>query len=302
MARAAAACFHTWCSPRQDQHHVIAISSSHSSLPPSIWTVQARQPYRSRSTGSHNNTWEPRRLPSLPLYPVPPPTISNDMLAAKAMNPGTTSPATHSICLLSGTLGEFLRYSRQEASKWLIDLAHDICDPANLRGSLLVWKEPQQQWRPVANTDPLTASIYRYDLPVGITVGLSKISHRVRKSVTTATGNASTMADRVKRRDEECWVTAIDDPPANSHICPKRMGDHIGRIVFRTFTSLAPAPNLSIYDEIFGLSLSKTLDAWFDKYQMGLRFVSPVRSSSLKFPLINFLEQLRVSYVRYRTS
>ncbi|KAJ6544594.1 hypothetical protein DFH09DRAFT_1173006 [Mycena vulgaris] len=162
------------------------------------------------------------------------------------------------------------------ASKWLIDLAHDICDPANLRGSLLVWKEPQQQWRPVANTDPLTASIYRYDLPVGITVGLSKISHRARKSVSaTTTGNASTMADHVKRRDGECWVTAIDDPLGNSHICPKRMGDHIGRIVFRTFTSLAPAPNLSIYDEIFGLSLSKTLDAWFDKYQMGLRFVSP---------------------------
>ncbi|KAJ6524460.1 hypothetical protein DFH09DRAFT_1189646, partial [Mycena vulgaris] len=215
--------------------------------------------------------------PSVRLYPVPPSTISNDMLAATAMTPGAGSPAIHSdsICLLSGPLGEFLRYSRQEASKWLIDLAHDICDPANLHGSLLVWKEPQQQWRPVASTDPLTASIYRYDLPVGITVGLSKISHRVRKSVTTATGNASTTADRVKRRDGECWVTGITDPLVNSHICPKRMGDLIGRIVFRTFTSLAPAPNLSIYDEIFGLTLSQTLDAWFDNYQMGLRFVSP---------------------------
>ncbi|KAJ7911576.1 hypothetical protein B0H13DRAFT_1614421, partial [Mycena leptocephala] len=182
--------------------------------------------------------------------------------------PGNTSPTTHSICLLSGPLGEFLGYSRQEASKWLIDLAHDICDPANLRGSLL-------QWRPVANTDPLSASIYRYDLPVGITVGLSKISHRVRKSITTATGNASTMADRVKRRDAQCWVTGVYDPPVNSHICPKRMGDHIGRIVFRTFTSLAPRPNLSIYDEIFGLTLSETFDAWFDKYKMGLRCVSP---------------------------
>ncbi|KAJ7269355.1 hypothetical protein B0H12DRAFT_1044994, partial [Mycena haematopus] len=197
------------------------------------------------------------------------------MLATTAMTPGTTSPATDSICLLSGPLGDFLQYSRQEASKWLIDLAHDICDPASLRGSLLIWKKEHQQWCPVANTDPLTASIYRYDLPVGITVGLSKISLRVRKSKSTTTGNASTMADRVKRRDGECWVTAIVDPLANGHICPKRMGDHIGRIVFRTFTSLAPAPNLSIRDEIFGLSLSKTLNAWFDKYQMGLRFVSP---------------------------
>ncbi|KAF7360559.1 hypothetical protein MVEN_00787000 [Mycena venus] len=194
---------------------------------------------------------------SVRLYPVPPPTISNDILATTAMTPGVTSPATHTVCLLSGPLGDFFQYSRQEASKWLIDLAHDICDPANLRGSLLVWKEPQQQWHLVANTDPLTASIYRYDLPVGITVGLSKISHRVRKSVTTATGNASTMADRVKRRDRDAWGIMLGESSSVlSHLSP-------------------PAPNLSIYDEIFGLSLTKTLDAWFDKYEMGFRFVSP---------------------------
>ena len=222
--------------------------------------------------------------PSVRLYPVTQPTISDDILAATAMTPSASSPSTPYICLLRGLLEDFVRYSRQEASKWLIDLAHDICDPADHRGSLLVWKEPRQQWLPVSATDPLTASIYRYDLPVGITVGLSKISQRVRKSVTTATGNASTMADRVKGRDGQCWVTATDDPLVNSHICPKRMGDHVGRIIFRTFTSLPLLTNLSIYNEIFGLCLSKTLDAWFDKYEMGLRFVSLVRSSSL----INF--------------
>ncbi|KAF7360106.1 hypothetical protein MVEN_00739000 [Mycena venus] len=173
------------------------------------------------------------------------------------MTPGAISPATPSICLLTGPLGEFLRYSRQEASKWLIDLAHDICDPANLRGSLLIWEEPQQQWCPVSNSDPLTASIYCYDLPVGITVGLSKISHRVRKSVTAATGNASTMADRVKRRDGDAWGIILGESSSVlSHLSP-------------------PAPNLSIYDEVFGLSLSKTLNPWFGKYEMGLRFVSP---------------------------
>jgi len=193
------------------------------------------------------------------------------------MTPGANSPSTPSICLLRGPLSDFVRYSRQEASKWLIDLAHDICDPADQRGSLVVWKE---QWRPVATTDPLTASIYRYELPVGITVGLSKISRRVPKSVTDVTGNASTMANRVKGRDGQCWVTAADDPLANGHILPKRMGDHVGQIVFRTFTSLPPQKILSIYNEILGLCLSKTLGAWFDKSEMGLRFVSPVRSSS----------------------
>jgi len=219
--------------------------------------------------------------PSVRLYPVAQTTISDDILAATAMTPGANSPSTPSICLLRGPLDDFVQYSRKEASKWLTDLAHDICDPADHRGSLLVWKEPRQQWCPVATTDPLTASIYRYDLLVGTTVGLSKISQRVRKSITTATRNASTMTDRVKERDGQCWVTTVDDPVLNSHIFPKRMGDHVGRIVFRTFTSLPPPPNLSIYNEIFGLCLSETLDAWFDKYEMGLRFVSPVRSSSL---------------------
>ena len=88
------------------------------------------------------------------------------------------------------------------------------------------------------------------------------------------------MADRVRGRDAQCWVTAAALPLVNSHICPKRMGDHVGRIIFRTFTSLTLPPDLSIYNEIFGLCLSETLDAWFDKYEMGLRFVSPVRSSS----------------------
>jgi hypothetical protein len=152
---------------------------------------------------------------------------------------------------------------------------------------LLVWKEPQQHWHPVANTDPLTASTYRYELPIGLTVGLSKISQREGKSLTTANGHASAMANRVKQRDGECWVTAMYDPLSNSHIhiCPKRMGDdHLGRIVVRTFTSLAPTPNLSFYDESFGLTWSVTLDAWFATYQMGLRLVSPVKSS---FPLIS---------------
>ncbi|KAF9048270.1 hypothetical protein BDZ89DRAFT_1057849 [Hymenopellis radicata] len=244
-------------------HHVIANPSSQPSLPP---------PSGPSKQDGHTDAAPPNLTGILELrvnssfvrlYPDPPSTISDDMHAATAMTPGTISPATHSICLLSGPLGDFLRYSRQEASKWLIDLAHDICDPASL-----------VHWRPVANTDPLTASIYRYDLPVGITVGLSKISQREGKSVTTATGNASTMAGRVRERDGRCWVSAARGPIVNSHICPKRMGDHIARIVYHTFTSLAPAPNLSIYDENFSLSLSLTLDTWFDTYEMGLRFVS----------------------------
>ncbi|KAJ7132206.1 hypothetical protein C8R44DRAFT_612100 [Mycena epipterygia] len=190
-------------------------------------------------------------------------------------NTNATSSNTDVIRLLSGPLDDFLKYSRQEQSKWLIDIAHDICDPAAMRGSLFVWTEATQQWRPVAHADPLIASIYLYDVPVGVIVGLSKISARTGKSVTAATGNASTMADRVKRRDGMCWASGSLDPLINSHICPKRMGDHLARVIFRNFSSALPLiPNLSIYDEIFGISFSRNLDAFFDMYELGLRFVT----------------------------
>ncbi len=229
---------------------------------------------------------------SVGLYPESPPTITDDAPATTAMTPTATSPTNAPfIRLLSGPLGDFLRYSRQEASKWLIDIAHDICDPADLRGSLFVRKEEDGQWSPVANTDPLTASTYCYELPAGITVGLSKISRRTGRSVTTKTGNGSTSttASRVELRDGKCWVSRAQDPLVNSHICPKRIGDYLARVIYTTFTSTAHPPDLSVYDEVFGLSLTPVLDHYFDEYLVGLRFVSLVRISSLLYSQ-NFID------------
>ncbi|KAJ6544081.1 hypothetical protein B0H19DRAFT_1169558 [Mycena capillaripes] len=189
-------------------------------------------------------------------------------------NTNTTS-TTDFICLLSGPRDDFLKYSHQEHSKWLIDMAHDICDPAAMRGSLVVWDQTARQWRIVVPTDLLTASIYLYDVPVGIILGLSKLSTRVGKSVTTTTGHASTMGDRVKHRDGVCWVTGSRSPPINSHICPKRMGDHFTEFIFHNFSPASPPiRGLSIYDERFGITLSSNLNAFFDNYELGLRFMS----------------------------
>ncbi|KAJ7280382.1 hypothetical protein C8J57DRAFT_1058369 [Mycena rebaudengoi] len=213
-------------------------------------------------------------------YPRPATKIDSALLAAEAMAPSTNIATTSNgvdIRLLSGPLDDFVEYSGQEQSKWLVDISHDICDPAAMRGSLLVWNELAQEWRRVASTDALTASIYRYDLPDGIIVGLSKISARVGRSRSTSneSGEVSTKADRVKRRDEQCWVTGIVSPLANSHTLPKRMGDHLARIVFHTFSPPStPIPNISIYDEMFSISLSLNLGAWFREYNLGLRLRS----------------------------
>ncbi|KAF8497552.1 hypothetical protein F5888DRAFT_1613509 [Russula emetica] len=199
------------------------------------------------------------------LYPQPPATITSDMLAKETMtieppNP-TTSPTDFTLYHDSG-----------EESKWLVDIAHDICDPTMKCGLLKVWDVAGLGWRDVNATDHLTASIYLYHIQV--VVSLSKISLHTCRSVTSASGNASTMANRVKQRDgEQCWVSGMPPPLVNSHVCPKRMGDHLLRIIYGTFQS--PPPTLSIYDEICGISLSPTLDIWFDAYELGLRYVAP---------------------------
>ena len=141
---------------------------------------------------------------------------------------------------------------------------------------------PELHWRNVNPTDPLTPSAYLYD--VHTVVSLSKISERAGKSKTSASGNASTMANRVKQRDgRQCWVTRNIYPTTNSHICPKRMGDHFLRIIYANFVQTPVPPTLSIYDEMCGITLMGNLDTPFDEYELGLRLVAPVRRPSLLF-------------------
>jgi hypothetical protein len=185
------------------------------------------------------------------------------------------NPPSDLTCLLSGTLDDFLLFTAQEQSQWLIDIAHDICDPALKRGSLQVWDAAGEMWRIVNPTDPLTASCYLFNIEA--TVSLSKICRRVGKSRTSASRNASTMASCVEQRDgHRCWVSR-STPITNSHICPKRMGDHVLRVVYSRFAG-TPPPALSIYDEMCGITLSRNLDALFDEFELGLWPVASVRS------------------------
>jgi len=205
--------------------------------------------------------------------------IESDAHAASATMthpPPISSSSSDFIHLLSGPINNFLIFSRQEHSKWLIDIAHDICDPLAQRGELSIWSG--QEWKTVAHTDPLTASTYLYAVPEGVVVSLSKISARDGKSKTSTSGNANTMANLVNDRDGQCWVTSVTAPLANGHLCPKRMGDHLARVIFDTFVSAPRSSTLSINDEIFGISLSLSLNTWFHNYELGLRFVSTVRS------------------------
>ena len=217
------------------------------------------------------------------LYSEPPAEITDDQGAQSAMM--TMDPSPNNISstftrLIYGPLDDFLAYSREENSRWLIDIAHDICDPRLRRGSLRVWDVAAQEWRNLNPTDPLTASIYLYHIQD--VVSLSKISVCVSKSKTAATGIPATMAGRVKARDgHRCWLTRFRWPLVNSHVCPKRMGDHLLRVVWNTFVLAPPPPALSIYDEMIGITLYGPIDSLFDIYQCGLRLVAPVRNPPL---------------------
>jgi hypothetical protein len=230
------------------------------------------------------------------LYHQPPEQITSDALAESSMT--TTVPShnielTHPTGLLIGPLVDFQHFSNEEKSQWLIDIAHDICDPAQKRGQLVVWRN--QEWRDVHPTHHLIASTYHY--LVERTVSLTKISARLGKSQTDTTGPPSTMANRVKNRDgHRCWVEPRIYTVTNSHLCPKRMGDHLLRVVYSTFVQTPPRPALSIYDEICGISLSPNLDAYFDKYEIGLRSVALVRNSYfLVLYSYSFVHKLRIS-------
>ena len=192
-------------------------------------------------------------------------------------DPPNPSSPDDKTCLLSGPLADFLLFSREEKSKWLMDIAHDICDPKQQHGKLRVCDKAGQMWKDVDPTDPLTASDYLYD--VQDVISLTKISHRKGRSKTSVTGSASKMENRVKGRDrQQCWVTRGGISTSNSHVCPKRMGDHLVRDIYRTFESTLP-PGFSIFHEMCGITLILHLDHFFDKYEFGLRFVEPVRIS-----------------------
>ena len=223
-------------------------------------------------------------------YPQPPKRITSDEMANTVMKietpvpietettagpPPTTPPVL--MCLLHGLLGDFLPYIGQQQSKWLLDIAHDICDPHQKRGLLVVWDFTAAKWSTVHPADPLIPSMYIYKIQGDVFLSLTKISDHREKLKGNVSGSATTMANHVSQRDnDQCWVTGYSYSTVNSHVCPKQMGDHVFHVVYSTFVSRPAPPTLSINDDICGITLSRNIDTAFDKYELGLQLVDPV--------------------------
>jgi hypothetical protein len=187
--------------------------------------------------------------------------------------------------LLQGKLCNFIRFAGDgaddEKASWLIDMAHDICDPYLKRGQLwlLDRSDRTDRWVFVSRTDSLVASIYVYRVPSPIS--LTKISERIGKTKTKSTGHAKAMRARVLDRDGRCWVTAGLCPVINSHICPKRMGNFQGQKILAEFAGIPMNTQGTILDTQFGIALTHNLDNLFDYYKLGFRATAPVRFNPL---------------------
>ncbi|KAK2462684.1 hypothetical protein APHAL10511_005300 [Amanita phalloides] len=154
--------------------------------------------------------------------------------------------------------------------QWLVDIAHDICDPALKRGSLHVWDVAEETWKNVNAIDPLIASTYLYQ--VQDVVALSKISERGGKSKPVSAAMLPQWGPTSSSETGSAGCQAVRTR-SSTVMCAPSEWETTSYALFTT-TSYQLMLHLSIYDEICGISLSPTLDKWFDTYELGLRFVS----------------------------
>ncbi|KAF7983226.1 hypothetical protein HWV62_23516 [Athelia sp. TMB] len=230
---------------------------------------------------------------------TPPPQQTNTPADAQPSSttpglPPPTHPPRPFIPLISAPLSHFEHFAQAEHSQWLIDVAHDICDPAHRSGTLRrlespsyadCTRGPSQTWAPVRPAEPLRAALYEY--VCGRPLTLSQISRREGKSKSSRGGYAEAMRRGVLRRDGyQCWLSREHDDDAgrfvSSHIIPKRMGGDVSAVLLARFSRPGEAliPPTGIYDPMYGITLTRQLDCFFADYTMGLRRIDDASTQS----------------------
>ncbi|KAK7022841.1 hypothetical protein VNI00_016922 [Paramarasmius palmivorus] len=158
------------------------------------------------------------------------------------------------IPVLHRPVAEFCHFSRDENSKWLIDIAHDIFDPQQKRGQLYRLdpstpgypdrvQDPQDtpgSWVQVQRSDALQPTLYEYVV------------------------------------SDSTIVLAAGDRFINSHIIPKRLGDAVAAHLVVQFRDPGEEPtdlNLpkNVADPAYGITIMKQLDTYFADFRLGLR-------------------------------
>ncbi|KAJ3976530.1 hypothetical protein EV361DRAFT_276767 [Lentinula raphanica] len=212
------------------------------------------------------------------LYPPPPTVFAVDAdlqvsqaYAATARSPYTTV-AEQETRLLEGEVADFRCFSRHENTQWLIDIAHDLCDPVTHRGSL--WIVTDQFQSLALSTYPLYATKYEYRVPPGDFLKITKKIPGLRNQVPSrSSGTPSPMRRQVGSRDARCWITNATSPVYNTHICPVRVGDAQARYIYRTFTGTNGPTENTVHDPKFGLLLDQSVSNWFKTYFLGFRYI-----------------------------
>ncbi|KAJ3769689.1 hypothetical protein FB446DRAFT_206217 [Lentinula raphanica] len=220
------------------------------------------------------------RTEHIGLYPSPPLygfEANADLQVAQAYtaiprDPNTTADLV--TYLLQGELEDFLCFSRLENAQWLLNIAHDLCDPLVKRGSLWIMDDHSRTMQYVHPTSPLRAAIYEYRVLDGHVLRITKRLPPRARSISRSIGFGRMMRESLLNRDgNTCWITGSHRVVSSSHICPQRVGDAQARYIYETFTAMNAPPERTIYNPQFGILLSSRINHWFDKHHIGFKYV-----------------------------
>ncbi|KAJ3777418.1 hypothetical protein FB446DRAFT_681166 [Lentinula raphanica] len=212
------------------------------------------------------------------VYPQPPTRFAANgdaqvfqAYTATSRDPNTTTPSSVTY-LLEGEVSDFCCFSRHENTQWLIDIAHDLCDPLHRRG--ILWIVSSQYPIPAHSGDPLYAATYEYQVLQGNVLQITKESPlRGDPSFSeTSHSGGPRNSTSVKNQDGVCWVTHTSRPLKRSNIIPVRVGDAQARYIYQIFTNMANPPFAhGVQNPQFGIFLNTKFNYWFDQFHVGFR-------------------------------
>jgi len=210
------------------------------------------------------------------------PSSSSQPVPAPPSSSSQPVPTGH-LYLIRGSFGDISRFSDSTVD-WVIKIAHLLCDPlgsghvfTHTTGTAAEWYHLNRTatWQEVLPGAQLQPGIYEF-VPTRPII-LSKICLRHGCCSVADPGfesNAKDFRESCVARDAGCVVNRCLMPITASHLIPKRIGsagiqDIMARFVLGFADAAAQADHTHRFDPRIGITLSNSLDAWVDQFNVG---------------------------------
>ncbi|EJD35941.1 hypothetical protein AURDEDRAFT_130367 [Auricularia subglabra TFB-10046 SS5] len=148
-----------------------------------------------------------------------------------AFNAGGASASNSDwLVLLHGSVLDLEFYAGSEQSGWLIDIAHDICDPLQRHGVLCF--HAVDNLVPVQRTSRLVAGTYVYQAAVTTTLTMVDTLPVTGRDWSEPPPR---ICQRVMARDGRCWISGVVRGLCASDIISKHIGGALESVVTKEF-------------------------------------------------------------------